>query len=363
MTNEVSSQTAWLVLAFGDDRQYAGNTGYDDELTETYRYDSNVANWKRVAAGNLLLLRDREQLIGVARVRRIESYPSTKSLQRCPVCRTTGIKERRHREPRFRCNNGHEFELPAMDIVRCTKLEARFESSFRRASGMVSTERLRSACPRYTDQLSVQRLDLSGLSEDLQRAVPGYEALFVDGAPAEPTRESGEPGGVPETLPAEGGIGVPYRRPNEEFLSADRDPFEVDPAAVERANREHARTQNLLADTLEAIGLVPRSPASTEPEYDLGWEVGECVFVGEVKSLTPNNEERQLRLALGQVLRYRHMLARGGRRVIGVLMLERQPVERTWIGLCHELGVVLLWPEVLQGLPAVLFRGQPTAPS
>jgi hypothetical protein len=28
------------------------------ELAETYRYDSNVANWKSVAAGVLLLLRD-----------------------------------------------------------------------------------------------------------------------------------------------------------------------------------------------------------------------------------------------------------------------------------------------------------------
>ena len=35
MTGGDGSRAAWLALAFGNDRQYAGNTGYDDELTET----------------------------------------------------------------------------------------------------------------------------------------------------------------------------------------------------------------------------------------------------------------------------------------------------------------------------------------
>jgi hypothetical protein len=327
-----NSRTAWLVLAFGDDRQYAGNTGYDDELAETYRYDSNVANWKRVAAGDLLLLRDREQLIGVARVRRVESYPSTKSLQRCPVCGTTSIKERRQREPRFRCSDGHEFPHPVVDTVQCTKLEAKFDSSFRRASSKVSIEQLRRACPKYTDQLSIQQLNLSDVAEDLRRAVPGYETFLVGTTKtASPEAVTGtdtpEIASAPESGPPGGVLGVPYRRPSEESLVGGRDPFEIDPAAVERADRGHARTQNLLADRLKAFGLTPRSPAPTEPDYDLGWEIDETLFVAEIKSVTDRNEEKQLRLGLGQILRYRHLLARGGRRVTGILMPERAPMD------------------------------------
>jgi hypothetical protein len=360
MTDAGGSRSAWLVLAFGDDRQYAGNTGYDDELAETYRYDSNVANWKRVAAGDLLLLRDREQLIGVARVRRIESYPSMKSLHRCPVCRTTSIKQRRQREPRFRCNDGHEFPQPVVDNVRCSKLEARFEGSFRRASSAISIEQLRRACPKYTDQLSIQRLKLPDLADDLRRAVPGYEALLVDSgetAPPDEVTRTGAPetASAPQAAPPEGELGVPYRRPNEESLVAGRDPLEIDPAAVERANSGHARTQNVLADRLTALGLTPRSPAPTEPDYDLGWEIDESLFVAEIKSVTAMNEEKQLRLGLGQVLRYRYLIARGGGRVTGILMLERAPRDRTWSKLCGQLGVVLLWPDMLEGLPTVLF--------
>lgn len=101
--------------------------------------------------------------------------------------------------------------------------------------------------------------------------------------------------------------------------------------------------------------MAPRSPAPTEPEYDLGWEIDCSLFVAEIKSVTIANEERQLRLGIGQILRYRHLLARGGRQVKGVLMLERAPTDRTWSKLCDELGILLLWPELLNRSAPALF--------
>jgi hypothetical protein len=52
-----------------------------------------------------------------------------------------------------------------------------------------------------------------------------------------------------------------------------------------------------------------RTPRPDEPQYDLAWLAGDTLYVAEVKSLTAANEERQLRLGLGQVLRYTHLLA------------------------------------------------------
>jgi putative restriction endonuclease len=49
---------AWSCIAVGDDRQYGGNSGYDDELTSKYSFDSNVANHKQVSKGDLIVLRD-----------------------------------------------------------------------------------------------------------------------------------------------------------------------------------------------------------------------------------------------------------------------------------------------------------------
>jgi hypothetical protein len=62
------------------------------------------------------------------------------------------------------------------------------------------------------------------------------------------------------------------------------------------------------------------------------------------------NEERQLRLGLGQVLRYRHWVERTNREVVAVLAPERRPTDRSWESLCSELGVRLVWPPEFSGL-------------
>lgn len=142
-------------------------------------------------------------------------------------------------------------------------------------------------------------------------------------------------------------LGVAYRRANEELAISHVDPFFVDPSLVERANREHASAQNALASYLVSCGLEPRSPAPDEPNYDLAWTDGEVVYVTEVKSLTDANEEKQLRLGLGQVLRYRNLLSQRYPRVCAVLITERSPRDRTWKTLCDELHVLLTSSDAL----------------
>jgi hypothetical protein len=74
--------------------------------------------------------------------------------------------------------------------------------------------------------------------------------------------------------------------------------------------------------------------------------------VAEVKSITAENEEQQLRLGLGQVLRYRQRLAALGHdRVVAVLVPERQPRDPSWRELCQDLGVVLLCRNELKRAP------------
>jgi hypothetical protein len=141
--------------------------------------------------------------------------------------------------------------------------------------------------------------------------------------------------------PSDSQIGDAYRPAAVSSLPDARDPFSVDPAVVERGLRGHADTQNALAAAVTATGMTPRSPRSTDPNFDLAWEGEDKLFVAEVKSTTTENEERQLRLGLGQVLRYRNVLARRGRTVTAVLVPERSPQDSSWQALCDELGVVL----------------------
>ena len=147
-------------------------------------------------------------------------------------------------------------------------------------------------------------------------------------------------------------LGAAYRTATINEL-VQRDPYSVDPAVVERGLAGHANTQNALAEALTAAGLDPRSPRADEPNFDLAWRRDESVFVAEIKSTTTANEERQLRLGLGQVLRYRALLQRRYDAVCAVLVAEQPPADHSWIELCDELDVLFVWPAILDRLTRV----------
>jgi hypothetical protein len=137
-------------------------------------------------------------------------------------------------------------------------------------------------------------------------------------------------------------------------LPSERQPFTVDPALVERGLKGHADTQNELAKVLRRAGIEPRSRLPHEPNFDLAWEAKGTIFVAEVKSITDQNEEEQLRLGLGQVLRYHYRLRElGHERVVAVLVPERTPRDLSWTDLCHEYGVALLARDQLERAPTL----------
>jgi len=83
-----------------------------------------------------------------------------------------------------------------------------------------------------------------------------------------------------------------------------------------------------------------------EPRFDLAWFRGRAVWVAEVKSITSTNEERQLRTAIGQVLRYRQKLTASGHDVQAIIITSRPPHDSSWDELCQWEGIVLIWPEI-----------------
>ncbi|HMA37339.1 MAG TPA: hypothetical protein VKY74_23000 [Chloroflexia bacterium] len=152
---------------------------------------------------------------------------------------------------------------------------------------------------------------------------------------------------LPVALTRAGRLGQPYRRPPEDRTIAAAVPFAVDPLVVERGTQAHARLQNRLADHVTGLGLKPRTPGPGDPPVDLFWRGDTVIWVAEVKSLTAENEDQQLRLGLGQVLHYRHMLQRGGYTVQALLLVERPPRYAQWMELCRGVAVLLAWPENL----------------
>lgn len=140
-------------------------------------------------------------------------------------------------------------------------------------------------------------------------------------------------------------VGTGYRRASEDASTTPPSAPIIDPDLVGRGRAAHSTTQNALADFLKAQGIDARSPLIDEPQFDVMWRAAGVTYVAEVKSTTAANEESQLRLGLGQVLRYRHITEqRGASPVVAVLVPEREPNDPGWLDLCDSLGMRLVWP-------------------
>jgi hypothetical protein len=148
-----------------------------------------------------------------------------------------------------------------------------------------------------------------------------------------------------------------FRPRNEQARSSAARPWARDPSEVDRALSSHARIERLVAEAAAAEGWRASAYGRDDPVFDLLLEIdseGGPAVVVEAKSTVASNEEKQLRLALGQVLRYRQLLRRSGRNVIGMIAVERRPADERWIALCDEAGV-------LYGLAGSGARAAPTS--
>ncbi len=145
--------------------------------------------------------------------------------------------------------------------------------------------------------------------------------------------------------------GKPYMRPPPGGSATPRSRvFRFDPDAIDRGTIAHKRIQNQLADAVIARGWKPLSPSDSDPLFDIAWIAANAAWIVEVKSLTLANEERQLRLGLGQVLSYAHLVDWGVDVNRPVLAVEREPSSAYWPDLCESHGVALSWPETFDQL-------------
>jgi len=198
-----------------------------------------------------------------------------------------------------------------------------------RATGEVTTQE------RTGVRLGVETV-IAGPSERLVEAIAQRFAGVPPVAPAAPPTP-------PPPAPTGGKRYIP--RPRTASPEPTTRVFEVDPDLIDRGTTAHQELQDALAAAVEAHGLEPLEPESGDPQFDLAWKQDRVAFVVEVKSLTDANEERQLRLGLGQVLSYVHLLAWPDvDEVRAMLAVERKPVAEYWTTLCPEHDVILTWP-------------------
>ena len=151
--------TAWLLIASGDDRQYAGNEGYADEPDAFYSWDSTVPRHADLQVGDRVVVWDKKELIGFSVIEAIESEPGTKVLRRCPNCAKSRIKLRRTVSPAFKCQEcSAEFEEPETEVKSITVYRSRHDAAWVDAQGVLIGRELRAICDAPGSQHSIRAL-------------------------------------------------------------------------------------------------------------------------------------------------------------------------------------------------------------
>lgn len=163
----MSTSRAWSFLAIEGTRQYGGNTGYDDDPSAVYRYDSDVANHRNVKPADVAIVRSSSAVLGIATIEAVVEGTGPKARQRCPVCSSVSIKARTTQLPRWRCTSGHLFDDPVEDVVEVATFEAHYAGTFQVCPPEMTLAALASAVMRPSDQMSIKELDLARLEQVL----------------------------------------------------------------------------------------------------------------------------------------------------------------------------------------------------
>lgn len=164
----------WIFKTVKDvDRTYRSIEGYDDDIATRYEYDSNVANYKQVAEGDIIVIINKETIIGFAEIAAIETASGQKEVLKCPVCATTSFEARKNILPRYRCNKGHEFDEPISEIQEVTKYKSHYGDSFIELADETPISILRAYyISNYNRNMSIQKLD-PAFFENYFKKIPG----------------------------------------------------------------------------------------------------------------------------------------------------------------------------------------------
>lgn len=171
---------AWLLLAAGAARQHGGNDGYDDEPDQYYSWDETVSNGGRIEVGDRIVVWNAAAgAIGASVVEAIESSAGPKRLSQCPNCGSSGVKERRTMQPRFRCHSCRtQFDEPRTRFEVVRTYRSRHDAAWIPLEGTLPAVELRQLALSPKSQLSIRPLDWNRFSRRIEQQ--GSVAALVD---------------------------------------------------------------------------------------------------------------------------------------------------------------------------------------
>lgn len=156
------TQRAWSFKTIEQgDLRYFGNDGYHDDYSAFYRYDSFVANHKQVKKDDIVIITNRENVLGVSIIDKLTSKKINKKRNKCIHldCDAKKITQRKSKIPEWRCGNGHEFDAPRVLFEPAEEFLADYEMNYNDVKN-ISMDKLIAETPRYNGQMSIQEVNL-----------------------------------------------------------------------------------------------------------------------------------------------------------------------------------------------------------
>ena len=166
---------AWGLLTVDpSERDYSGNAGYADVLGQRYVWDENVALSKEVSAGDLVILRDKKYVLGLAWIDTITTRVGSKERFRCPNCDSTKFKPRKSKLPKYRCGDCKEpFPEPKVELLEeLTFYEADYARTWQPLDVAMPKNALEPAFLSGAKQNGIRELDTDRAREIIQAAQP-----------------------------------------------------------------------------------------------------------------------------------------------------------------------------------------------
>jgi ribosomal protein L37AE/L43A len=173
--------TAWLALAAGEDREHGGNDGYDDNPSAHYSWDDTVANHNSIRSGDQIVLRDKRTLLGASTIDSIVEDRLVKQFHSCPRCGKAGIKPRKTKQPRFRCQDcSATFKDPDTNSREVVTYRSRHDIAWIDLGGQLAATELRVLCMSPRSQLSIRELDWPRFEHALRETDPTLRLTITE---------------------------------------------------------------------------------------------------------------------------------------------------------------------------------------
>ncbi|HJD84147.1 HNH endonuclease [Kitasatospora aureofaciens] len=149
--------TAWAVLAV-QERKRAGS-GYDDQPSTHYSWDSTVPNARNLQVGDPIVLWDRETLLGMSVIEAIEVGDGEKDTPFCPFCKLANVAPRKTLTPVYKCwKCRKEFDEPGWTHKVIKTYRSRHEAGWIDLRGVLTASQVRKLCVSEDSQHAMREL-------------------------------------------------------------------------------------------------------------------------------------------------------------------------------------------------------------